>query len=133
MPKPFPFYILRHPEHCRCIPFSNHSELERQANIARNKALLEELELADAVDNVGFTKKPPPPPPKAKPPKPKPKRVNPEKRGVVEDTGPRRQSARLKRFAEDPDESPEKKRKRLVCTLARPVGEARRFTLGNLP
>ena len=99
----------------------NLSELERQANIAKNKALLDELELTDAVDNIGFSKKPPPPPPKAKA---KAKPVQPSKRTkreVVEDTGPRRQSARLKRSADDPNESPEKKRARLVRTLPNPV------------
>jgi len=95
----------------------NLSELERQANIAKNKALLEELELINAVNNVGFSKKLPPPPPKAKV---KAKPVQPSKRAkreIVEDSGPRRQSARLKRSADDPDESPEKKRARLVRTL----------------
>lgn len=90
------------------------SELERQANIARNKALLEELELADAVNDLGFSKKPPPPPPKAKG---KVKPVKPAKRPkreVVEDPGPRRQSARLKRSADDPHEGPERKKARLV-------------------
>lgn len=101
--------------------FPNLSELERQANIARNKALLEELELTDAVNDIGFTKKPPPPPPKART---KAKPVQPTKRPkreVVEDPGPRRQSARLKRSADDPNESPEKKRARLVRTLLNPL------------
>lgn len=96
--------------------FINLSELERQANIAKNKALLDELELTDAVNNIGFSKKPPPPLPKAKA---KPKPVQPSKRAkreVVEDAGPRRQSARLKRSADDPNENPEKKRARLVRT-----------------
>ena len=99
--------------------FRNLSELERQANIARNKALLEELELADAVDSVGFSRKPPPPKAKAKA-----KPVQPAKRAkreATEDTGPRRQSARLKRSADDPNESPEKKRARLVRTLPTPL------------
>lgn len=99
----------------------NLSELERQANIAKNKALLEELELTDAVNDIGFSKKPPPPPPKAKV---KAKPVQPSKRAkreVVDDSGPRRQSARLKRGTDDPDESPEKKRARLVRTLLNSV------------
>lgn len=94
--------------------FRDLSELERQANIVRNKALLEELELTDAVNKIGFSKKQPPSSPKAKA---KPKPVQPAKRAkreVVEDSGPRRQSARLKRSAEDPNESPEKKKARLV-------------------
>lgn len=98
------------------LPFLNLSELERQANIARNKALLQELELTDAVNNIGFSKKPPPPPPKAQT---KAKPVQPAKRTkreAVEDPGPRRQSARLKRSADDPNESPEEKRARLVRT-----------------
>jgi len=99
--------------------FRHSSELERQANIARNKALLEELELADAVNNIGFSKKSSPPP-KAKS---KAKPVQPAKRAkreVVEDPGPRRQSARLKRSADDPNESPQKKRARLVRTCIIP-------------
>ena len=95
----------------------NLSELERQANIARNKALLEDLELSDAVNNIGFSKKPPLPPSKAKA---KARPVQPTKRAkreVFEDPGPRRQSARLKRSADDPNEGPEKKRARLVSTL----------------
>lgn len=99
------------------VPFRNLSELERQANIARNKALLEELELTDAVNKIGFSKEQPSPPPKAKA---KAKPVQPAKRAkreVVEDSGPRRQSARLKRSAEDPNQSPEKKRARLVRSL----------------
>ncbi|KAF9792217.1 WD40 repeat-like protein [Thelephora terrestris] len=89
-------------------------ELERQANIARNKALLDELALTDAVNNLGFSKKPPPPSPKAKT-KAKPvQSAKRAKREVAEvSAGPRRQSARLKRPAGDPDESPEKKRARL--------------------
>lgn len=101
--------------------FLDLSELERQANIARNKALLEDLELADAVNNIGFSKKPPLLPPKAKA---KAKPVQPVKRAkreVFEDPGPRRQSARLKRSADDPNEGPEKKRARLVSTLINPA------------
>jgi len=114
-----------------CFNVPHFSELERQANIARNKALLEKLELGDAVNNIGFAKKSPPPPKaksKAKPVQPA-KRV---KREVVEDTGPRRQSARLKRSADDPNESPEKKRARLVRTLHNPVTAVLFLTLGTI-
>lgn len=102
------------------VPFRDPSELERQANIARNRALLEELELTDAVNKIGFSKKEPPPSSKAKA---KAKPVQPAKRvkrEVVEDSGPRRQSARLKRPAEDSSQSPEKKRARLVRSLTHP-------------
>lgn len=105
------------------------SELERQANIARNKALLEELELEDAVKNIGIPKKQPPPPPKAKA---RAKPVQPAKRlkrEVAEDPGPRRQSARLKRSADDPNEGPEKKRARLVRALLDSVAVIPSLTL----
>ena len=68
--------------------------------------------------DIGFPNKPPPPPPKANA---KTRPVQPAKRAkreVADDPGPRRQSARLKRSAEDPDETPEKKRARLVRALA---------------
>ena len=48
------------------------SELEREANIARNRAILEQLELKQAVEDLGFkSKSQPPPKPKATPPTPK--------------------------------------------------------------
>jgi type IV secretory pathway VirB10-like protein len=113
------------------VLFRNISELERQANIAKNKALLEELELGDAVNSIGFSKKPPPPPPKAKA---KAKPVQPAKRPkreAVEDPGPRRQSARLKRSADDPNESPKKKRARLVRALLNSVVVVPCLTFGT--
>ena len=95
--------------------------------------MLEELELTDAVNDIGFSKKSPPPPPKAKA---KARPVKPAKRAkreVVEDAGPRRQSARLKRSAEDPDEGPERKRARLVrASKINLVGAVQRLTLGTL-
>ncbi|KAG1832004.1 WD40-repeat-containing domain protein [Suillus variegatus] len=84
-------------------------ELEREANIARNRALLEELDLKDAVTQLGI------------PPKPKPairtraKPIQPAKtvkraREVVE--APRRQSARLKNGVVNPYETAAQKRQR---------------------
>ena len=113
------------------VLFHNLSELERQANIAKNKALLEELELPDAVGSIGFSKKPPPPPPKAKARAKPVKPAKREKREVVEDLGPRRQSARLKRSADDPNENPEKKRARLVRTPLNSVPVVPRLTFGT--
>lgn len=81
--------------------------------------------------NIGFSKKSPPPP-KAKS---KAKPVQPAKRAkreVFEDPGPRRQSARLKRSADDPNESPEKKRARLVRTPHNPVAAVLYLTFGTI-
>lgn len=86
--------------------------MEREANIARNRALLEELNLQEAslvsrkaVEKVKAEVK-------AKPIQPA-KRVKREKTEVE----PRRQSLRLRKEAIDPNESPSKKRKREVRTL----------------
>lgn len=88
-------------------PTKNFSEREREANIARNRALLEQLELKQAVDSLGFSAK--------APPKTKAKPVQPAKKVKKEAEAPRRQSARLRSSAAiDPDESPSKKRKREV-------------------
>ena len=90
------------------------SELERQANIARNRALLEELDLKEAAAAIGIS---------AQHSKgagaSKPKPVQPAKRlkrERAEDMQPRRMSARLRKQTdvEDPNESPSKRRKRLV-------------------
>ncbi|KAG1753431.1 WD40-repeat-containing domain protein [Suillus lakei] len=83
-------------------------ELEREANIARNRALLEELDLKDAVAQLGV-------PPKPKPaPRIRAKPIQPAKgkreREVVE--APRRQSARLKKEIVDPNETAAQKKQR---------------------
>ena len=84
-----------------------HSEQEREANIARNRALLSQLDLT-----LDIPKKRPAPKEKtkAKPVQPAKKRVKREPAPVA----PLRQSTRLRRRAPDPDETPEKKRKREV-------------------
>lgn len=93
---------------------SKHSEIEREANIARNRALLEELELKDAVASLGLSK-PPPGKSSAKPVQ-SAKRV---KRQRTEDVGPRRTSARLRTAPViDPNESPRSKRQREVRNCA---------------
>ncbi|KAI0322216.1 WD40-repeat-containing domain protein [Amylostereum chailletii] len=83
-------------------------ELEREANIARNRALLEQLELKEAVAALGIPakQKPPPREKKAKPIQPAHRAKN------VAAEPPRRQSARLKRSFVDPNESPAKRQKR---------------------
>ncbi|KAF9265426.1 WD40 repeat-like protein [Marasmius fiardii PR-910] len=90
------------------MPELSKYELEREANIARNRAILEQLELKQAVEDLGFrSKSQPPPKTKAKP-------IQPAKKAKKEQSeveGPRRQSARLRNII-DPDESPAKKRKR---------------------
>ncbi|KAH0826908.1 WD40 repeat-like protein [Lanmaoa asiatica] len=89
---------------------TRYSEQEREANIARNRALLEQLELKDAVEALGVPVKPKPAPrPKAKP-IPAAKRV---KRELGEEA-PRRQSARLRKDAVDPNETPAQKRRRVA-------------------
>ncbi|KAF8447319.1 WD40-repeat-containing domain protein [Boletus edulis BED1] len=91
-------------------------EQEREANIARNRALLEQLELKDAVAALGVSVKPKPAP------KPKAKPVQAAKRVKRESTeeAPRRQSARLRKDdAVDPNETPAQRRKRLAEAEAR--------------
>ena len=94
------------------ITYACCSELEREANIARNRTLLQELELKEAVSSLGIPK---PAPPKAKS---NAKPVQPSKkvkRERNEDGGPRRTSARLRTAPLiDPNESPGSKRKREV-------------------
>ncbi|TFK42537.1 WD40-repeat-containing domain protein [Crucibulum laeve] len=81
-------------------------ELEREANIARNRALLEQLELKQAVSDL--------PIPKSKTAKSKAKPVQPVNRNKRErePEAPRRQSARLRKDTVDPNETPAQKRKR---------------------
>ena len=87
------------------------SELDRAANIARNRAILEELELKQAVADLGIPKVQAAPKTKVKPVQPS-KRV---KRERSETDAPRRQSSRLKNGAIDLNElSPEEKRQREV-------------------
>ena len=94
------------------MTYAHYSELEREANIARNHALLAELELKEAVSALGIPK---PAPTKAKS---NAKPIQPAKkvkRERNEDAAPRRTSARLRAPpAIDPNESPNSKRKREV-------------------
>ncbi|KAJ7774894.1 WD40-repeat-containing domain protein [Mycena metata] len=85
-------------------------ELERQKNIDRNKALLEQLQLRQAVqDLVPAKPKAPKAPAKSQA---KPVQSTKAKRPREETSeGPRRQSARLRQVI-DPDESPSKRQKR---------------------
>ncbi|KAG2158180.1 WD40-repeat-containing domain protein [Suillus bovinus] len=84
-------------------------ELEREANIVRNRALLEELDLKDAVTQLGIPLKPKPATrTRAKPIQPA-KTVK-RAREVVE--APRRQSARLKKEVVDPNETAAQKKQR---------------------
>ncbi|KAG6898377.1 hypothetical protein C0992_009052 [Termitomyces sp. T32_za158] len=86
------------------------NEKEREANIARNRALLEELELKQAVAGLGFTPTSSKPAPKSRAqPVQSKKRV---KKVALDVEAPRRQSSRLKRAAIDLDESPLKRQKR---------------------
>ncbi|KAF8636726.1 hypothetical protein AX17_003529 [Amanita inopinata Kibby_2008] len=86
------------------MPELSQYELEREANIARNRALLEQLELKQAVEDLGV------PRPKVKP-KAKPVQETKRKREPSELEAPRRSSARLRKVI-DPNESPGKRRKR---------------------
>lgn len=83
------------------------SEDEREANIARNRALLAEFDVSLDVPKPVVKKEKT----KAKPVQPAKKRVKREEKPVL----PVRQSTRLRRSAPDPNETPEKKRKREVC------------------
>ncbi|KAF9053743.1 WD40 repeat-like protein [Hymenopellis radicata] len=82
-------------------------EIDREANIARNRALLEQLELKQAVEGLGFSKPKEPKKSKAQPVQPSKK----AKKEPVDVPVTRRQSARLRHIPE-PDESPGRKRKR---------------------
>ncbi|KAG6334833.1 hypothetical protein ID866_4255, partial [Astraeus odoratus] len=88
------------------LQWNSLSEIEREANIARNRALLEQLDLKDATASLGLPPKPAP--------KPKAKPIQPAKRPKREPVAqpPRRQSARLKREVVDPNETPAQRRKR---------------------
>ncbi|KAL4077073.1 WD40-repeat-containing domain protein [Scleroderma yunnanense] len=81
-------------------------EKEREANIARNRALLEQLDLKDASTSLGVPSKPAP--------KPKAKPIQPAKKLKREhiDRVPRRQSARLQKEVIDPNETPAQRRRR---------------------
>ncbi len=96
-------------------PYWYYSEIDREANIARNRALLEELELKQAVEGLGFSAKP-----TKKEAKKKAQLVQPSKRKQTktEEQEPtvRRHSARLRNVT-DPNESPSRKRKREVRAL----------------
>ncbi|KAF7795619.1 hypothetical protein EIP86_006784 [Pleurotus ostreatoroseus] len=76
------------------------SEAEREANIARNRALIAQLDIS-----LDIPKKEPPA-------KKKPKPVQPAKRKRESTPVPLRQSSRLRRTVADPAESPAKKRRR---------------------
>jgi hypothetical protein len=87
-------------------------EFERERNIARNKALLEQLNLKQAVDDLI--------PVKTKPVKSQAKPIQSAKtKRPREDTtdGPRRQSARLQKDVVDPNESPSKRKRREVGSV----------------
>ncbi|KAE9409689.1 WD40 repeat-like protein [Gymnopus androsaceus JB14] len=107
-------------------------EREREQNIARNRALLEQLELKQAVDALGFTTKQAPPKTKAKPVQ-STKKVKKE----AEAEAPRRQSARLRGSTSiDPNETPSKKRKREAEEeerLAKEAEEQERERLSKRP
>ncbi|KAJ7111568.1 WD40-repeat-containing domain protein [Mycena crocata] len=84
-----------------------HYELERERNIARNKALLEQLQLKQAVDDLLPVQKP------ATKSQAKPIQSAKTKRPRDEPTeGPRRQSARLRKEVIDPNESPSERKRR---------------------
>ncbi|TFK76374.1 WD40 repeat-like protein [Pluteus cervinus] len=86
-------------------------ELEREANIARNKALLEQLDMKQALTDLSLPKSKviEKPKPTAKPVQPA-KKVKERVKEKIEP--PRRQSTRLQKSVVDPNETPAKKRKR---------------------
>lgn len=86
-----------------------YSELEREANIARNRALLEGLEISQGSAALGIVKNV-----KAKSTT-KPVQSAKRKRKDPEEEPPRRQSARLQKAVVDPNETPAQRKKREVC------------------
>ncbi|KAL1747567.1 WD40-repeat-containing domain protein [Schizophyllum fasciatum] len=98
------------------MPKISQYELEREANIARNRALLASLELDNTSAALGFPAKPAPDAKNAKDAsKSKAKPVQPRKKRAREEEAPvpRRQSTRLRTATViDPNESPSKRRKR---------------------
>ncbi|EJD52938.1 WD40 repeat-like protein [Auricularia subglabra TFB-10046 SS5] len=82
------------------------SELERlrEENVAKNRALLAELNLENTAADLGVPK----PAPKAKPVQPR----KPKRKAEDEPPAPRRHSTRIRRSLADPNETPEEKRKR---------------------
>jgi hypothetical protein len=97
------------------------SELEREANIARNKALLEQLELKQAVEQLGLPSK------RKAQPKSQAKPVQPakrQKRERNESPALRRQSARLRKEVADPNETRSQQKRRLAQEEERRAKEA---------
>ena len=84
----------------------SHSEAEREANIARNRALIAQLDVTLDIPKTESHK------PKAKPVQPA-KKTKRAPAPIV----PLRQSSRLKRSAPDPTESPAKRRRREVLIM----------------
>lgn len=81
------------------------SERERQANIARNRALLAQLDLSDAAAAISVKTKS-----TAKP-------IQPRVKKPKEPAMPTRQSTRLRKTPIDPNETPAAKRKREVSHI----------------
>ncbi|KAF5358192.1 hypothetical protein D9756_001524 [Leucocoprinus leucothites] len=93
------------------MPKLSQYELEREANIARNRALMEGLEVNRVSSTLGIVKKAKP---TAKPVQPTAKPVQPtkRKRREPEEEAPRRQSARLRKTLVDPNETLVQRKKR---------------------
>lgn len=105
LPPPCPICKYR-PRGIRACADSIRSEKLREENLAKNKALLAELELENAVDTLGVPK----PAPKAKPVQSR----KPKRKAEEEAPTTRRQSTRLRRVLADPNETPAQKRQREV-------------------
>lgn len=88
-----------------------YSELDREANIARNLAIMQGLALHHSSSLLGKTKN--------EKPKPNAKPVQPakRKRKDLEEEAPRRQSARLRKTTVVPNETPAERKKREVSSL----------------
>ena len=99
---------------------TRYGEQERETNIARNRALLEQLELKDVVATFGVPEKSIP-------------AVKSVKCELAEEA-PRRQSARLQKDVVDPNETPAQKRKRMAeAEGRRKTEEGRIFAHGLTP
>lgn len=96
----------------KCPLNATHSELEREANIAKNRALFEDLGLKQAVKDLGASK--PAGQSRAKPVQPK-TRVKREREET--ELAPRRQSRRLKlQHGDYSNETPEERKIREVLS-----------------
>ncbi|KAF8580875.1 WD40 repeat-like protein [Ramaria rubella] len=101
------------------MPQLTEFEKQREANIAKNRALLEQLELKEAAAGLSFPVSKPKTHKDAKPVQ----SSHAKKRKAIESSAPRRQSSRLNKPVTNPNETLGQKRKREAEEEARRVKE----------